>query len=347
MVEIDGIQKEWGDRVGYGKVKARRGRNVQGGQYFRPAPKPKLTPAERLQSVLKKSPEVMVKISGGGKDMLHIKAHLDYISRNGEVALENEQGDSILGKEEVREVRDDWRSSGIRSDNGYRREAFNIVLSMPPGTDREGVKNAAREFARETFNGHQYAFAAHDDEKHPHVHLVVKAQDREGVRLNPRKADLQHWRETFAEKLQEQNIDAAATPRQARGIVQKPEKQVLRHIQTDFRNKKRDKPSRVLTAQHKDIAVEAKGGKTKLNPAQAPIAASRKKVVTAYGVLARTLAAGSQEDRLAAMGIVNLVKNMPPLKTQHESRVEQLSEKLRAVRAEIEKPPVKRRDIER
>jgi len=64
------------------------------------------------------------------------------------------------------------------------------MLSMPPGTDRESVKKAARNFAREVFENHQYVFVAHEDEKHPHVHIAVKAVDRDGIRMNPRKADL-------------------------------------------------------------------------------------------------------------------------------------------------------------
>ena len=46
----------------------------------------------------------------------------------------------------------------------------------------------------------------------------------DGVRLNPRKTDLRHWRETFAEKLREQSIDANATPGKARGVARKAEK---------------------------------------------------------------------------------------------------------------------------
>ena len=51
------------------------------------------------------------------------------------------------------------------------------------------------EFAHQ----HRYAMALHAEQKdghgkHPHVHLVVKAEHQfEGLRLNPRKADLQRW----------------------------------------------------------------------------------------------------------------------------------------------------------
>ena len=48
---------------------------------------------------------------------------------------------------------------------------------------------------------------------HPHVHLTVKAVGLDGVRLNPRKADLQRWREGFAEALREHGIEATTTSR--------------------------------------------------------------------------------------------------------------------------------------
>ena len=109
--------------------------------------------------------------------MIRIKAHFDYISRNGEVGLENEAGQTIQGRESVMDLRDEWKYGlyGTPEDS-HRKEAFNIVLSMPAGTDRQAVKDAARVFAATEFAGnHQYVFAAHDDEDHPHVHLCVKA----------------------------------------------------------------------------------------------------------------------------------------------------------------------------
>ena len=38
-----------------------------------------------------------------------------------------------------------------------------------------------------------------------------RAESRHGKRLNPRKADLHRWRETFAEKLRDQGIEAEVT----------------------------------------------------------------------------------------------------------------------------------------
>lgn len=321
---LDDAIKDWGDRVGYGKVKGKKGRNIAGGSYNKPAAPRTPVSKGRLIRTINKAPEVMVKISGGAKDMGGIKAHLDYISRNGEIELEDEQGRTNLGKEDVRDLRDEWKGAGIPYENGKRKEAFNIILSMPPGTDRAAVKNAAREFAKATFDGHQYAFAAHDDEKHPHVHLTVKAVSREGIRLNPRKADLQHWRETFAEKLQNFGIEANATPRQARGVVRKPEKQAIRHIQKEYKNGKRAQPARVVVAQARAANDEIAGKAVHQNPAQANIVAARKSTNAAFKGVADALLKGDQQDRELALQLVNFVKAMPPLKTRHELIVEQL-----------------------
>ncbi len=327
---IDGIIKDWGDRLYYSPVKGSRGRNVRSGgstQAAKPVPKPN-GPAtrEKLTRTANKAPEVMVKISGGGKNMQHIKAHMDYISRNGDVVLEDENGDIHKGVEAVRDVRDAWAKGriGIPYEGEKRREAFNIVLSMPEGTDRQAVTQAARAFAKEQFDNHQYVFATHDDEKHPHVHLAVKAVGNDGIRLNPRKGDLQYWREQFAEKLRDEGIEANATPRRARGVVQKAEKQAIRHINADYEQGSREQPAKVTVAQKLAAEAELENGEKHNNPAQAKIETARKETQHAYGQVARALATGDVEDKKLALDIVRLVKAMPPVITQHENLVESL-----------------------
>lgn len=334
---LDDAIKDWGERVGFGKVKGKKGRNIAGGSYSKPAPQRAPVNKARLTSTIRKAPEVMVKISGGGKDMGSIKAHLDYISRNGEIELEDEQGRTNLGMEDVRDLRDEWKGAGIPYENGKRKEAFNIVLSMPPGTDRAAVKNAAREFAKATFDGHQYAFAAHDDEKHPHVHLTVKAASKEGIRLNPRKADLQHWRETFAEKLHDFGIEANATPRQARGIVLKQEKQAIVHIQKDFLAGKRDKPAIVVTARIESALAEV-AGKNRHQIGNHEIhVATRQKSHAAFKGIADALLKGDQQDRQLALQLVNFIKAMPSIKTKHDLMVERVRDDYQKAVGGVEK----------
>ena len=290
MTMIDDALKAWDEKYHFKSLRGRAAKMAFTGiRIPASAQKPKrvsgaVSARDRLKGIVRKTPEVMVKVSGGGKGMRAIKAHMDYISRNGDVALENEGGLIFDGKEAVRDLRDIWKFGqyGIPEES-QRKEAFNIVLSMPPGTDRKSVTDAAREFAKSEFGENfHYVFATHDDEKHPHVHLCVNAQGIDGTRLNPRKADLQRWREGFAEALREHGIEANATPRLVRGARRRTRRQPALHADASQRR------------------VES--------PERAPKAAP--KVVNGYAVLAKALAQGDQEDRQLATGIVETVRSM-------------------------------------
>jgi hypothetical protein len=235
---IDTLIAEWGERLYYRPVRSRPAKKSNSGLLIAVATATRNAQwrAGRVRTLTalttKKAPEVMVKISGSSRGMNKIRAHLEYISRNGKVELENENGEKISSREGVRDLCDEWKNGlyGVPAE-GTKREAFNIVLSMPPGTDRARVNAAAVEFAQHQFGeNHQFVAAAHDDERHPHVHLCVKSLGLDGTRLNPRKADLQHWREQFAESLRHHGIEANATPRFARGQNKNPVRQMDLHM---------------------------------------------------------------------------------------------------------------------
>jgi type IV secretory pathway VirD2 relaxase len=96
---------------------------------------------------------------------------------------------------------------------------------MPPGTNPEKVYTAVQSFCREEFAlKHRYVMALHTDEHHPHVHVVLRASDELGKRLNIKKAHLKDWREKFAAHLREQGVPANATPRMSRMPEQKTQR---------------------------------------------------------------------------------------------------------------------------
>lgn len=237
--------------------------------------------------VVTNSAEVMVKITGFGKGGGHVKAHLHYISRKGEVELENDRGEVFSGKAEVNDFFKGWEddfSRGRRHQN--QRDTLHMVLSMPESTDPDAVRDAVRGFAKETFGqNHEYVFALHTDEPHPHCHLTVKMQGVDGGRLNPRKADLQAWREGFAENLLKLGVDASATPRPSRGVIKKAESSVVRHIE---RGDKTHKPrvSRARAAKIKEAAdeltQEAKGLSAAPKPWEEAIKTRQKKIRAAW-----------------------------------------------------------------
>lgn len=299
---IDGIIKEWGERLNYGRVHGRKTRNITGGRINKPSPYKTTTSARgRLQATIRKAPEVMVKITGGGKDMARIKAHIQYISRNGEVELENEQGDVYQGSKDLKDIYSNWKNDGYRivDENGRRREAFNFVLSMPPNTNRDAVTMAVRDFAKEQFSDHQYLMVTHKDEDHPHVHLTVKAVSHNGIRLNPRKADLQAYRECFADRLCAYDVIANATPRHVRGTFKK-DKQAVKHIDKSYEEGKRQFPSYVSQLKNKpqSQAIKDKVYKT------------RNEVIKDYHKIAKALANGNPEDRKLAVEVAYFAKNI-------------------------------------
>ncbi len=100
-------------------------------------------------------------------------------------------------------------------------------------------------------------FALHTDEPHPHVHLTVKMTGFDGKRLNPRKADLRNWREEFALAMRDQGVDAEATPRPSRGIVKKPESQIIRHIERGDKTHQ-PRPSKVKVLKELEAIEEIK-----------------------------------------------------------------------------------------
>ncbi|MGY4831824.1 relaxase/mobilization nuclease domain-containing protein (plasmid) [Sphaerotilaceae bacterium SBD11-9] len=173
----------------------------------------------KAKRVAKGAPEVLVKVKSFAKGGVSVKRQLQYISRNGQVDMETEQGETITGRVAVAEHIQSWRSE---LDNGgkypNRRDTAHIILSMPPGTDPTAVLEASRQFARKTFaENHEYVLALHTDEESPHVHLIVKALGFDGKRLHIDRERSQEMREVFADALRDQGTEAEATPAASRG----------------------------------------------------------------------------------------------------------------------------------
>jgi hypothetical protein len=182
--------------------------------------RPRGGPRTEIRAAVRRAPEVMVKVTGGGRGMGPIGAHMDYISKNGTREIETDDGGTLKGKEALRDLKRAWRYAGSEiPQTSHRREAFNVILSMPKGTEAAIVRAAARDMARAEFRGHRYLMVLHTHQANPHVHVLVRAESEDGGRLNPRKADLHRWRERFASALRSYGVEAAATRQAPRGAV--------------------------------------------------------------------------------------------------------------------------------
>lgn len=266
----------------------------------------------KLARVARRSPEVMVKVSGSARGAKGLKQHLAYITRNGALVAEREGGELVVGKEGVKSLAEDWWMDAQRGRGVRARDTINLVLSMPPDIDRKAVAEAAGAFARNAFGGqYDYLMAVHEDTDHPHAHVTVKTRGYAGQRLDPKKADLQAWREAFAEQLQERGVDAAATPRAARGVVRKGQKQVIRHLDA-----RRGSRVTLWKLQQAVKAAEAGAEPASAGPWVRAIAERQRKVRAAWATIGQALEA---EGHVAmAIEVKQFLAGMPPVETERE-----------------------------
>ena len=195
----------------------------------------------QLARIIRRAPEVMVKVTGSTRDGGHLMRHLDYISRNGKLTLEGPDGERLDRREEMKVMAAAWALEATLEPGGRKDRPLSrsIVLSMPRGTDATRLQDAARAFAAEAFGERfPYVFAVHDEGGHPHVHLTVRALGSDGIRLNPRKADLEVWRQRFAQALRDRGVEAEASPRRARGVLHRAEPTPVRNLREHMRGLK-------------------------------------------------------------------------------------------------------------
>jgi hypothetical protein len=118
----------------------------------------------------------------------------------------------------------------------------------------------------------------------------VRAEGKDGKRLNPRKADLRRWRETFAEKLREQGIEAEASPQITRGGSRRTERLWHRKARDDGRER----------------------GPREGEQAPLKLTRSRRDAAQAWCEIAKALASSPDvEDRKLAQSIVQYARHLP------------------------------------
>jgi len=221
MIELptDRLLEEWGNRLLRGRRHFVSDGLPIGGRLGAG------TVRRKVRAIVRRAPQVMVKVTGGGRGMRAIKAHMAYISKRGNLEVEDQEGNRYKGPQTINMLAREWRHAGTHiPEKSNRREAFNVILSMPRGTEAIVVRAAAREMVRSEFKGHRFAMVLHEHQENPHVHVVVRAERDDGRRLNPRKPDLHRWRERFAAALRGYGIEAAATRQAVRGVDRRPDR---------------------------------------------------------------------------------------------------------------------------
>lgn len=175
------------------------------------------TARAKMARILRGAPEVLVKVTGRQKGGSHVKAHLEYIGRRGDVEIESRDGESLTSKEDIAERAAEW-SDTLKWRSRPTVSSVSLVFSMPASTAPDKVLGAVRTLAHAEFgDNHDYVLVLHTDTPRPHVHLTVQAEGLDRTRFNPRPVQLNRLRERFARELRSRGVAAEATPRRARG----------------------------------------------------------------------------------------------------------------------------------
>ncbi|OLB15587.1 MAG: hypothetical protein AUH10_01465 [Gammaproteobacteria bacterium 13_2_20CM_66_19] len=295
VVDLRGDQKALLDLASYGRR----------GPGHRPLTKAEI---EHVSRTVRRVPEVMIKVSGGARTLRGVRSHLDYIGREGRGEVETDEGVRLQERGFEKDLVKDW-DLDLEAHRRYTERAIaagrkppklvhNLVFSMPRGTPPDKLLKAVRTFAREKFAlQHRYALALHTDQGHPHVHVVVKAESEQGVRLNIRKATLRGWRRDFARYLCELGVEANATERAVRG---------------------------------KRESSKLDGIYLRVEPGKAKLLETRKEVERGWRAVSEILVAEGQPE-LAAQVRAFAAKMSPP-RTDRESIAERLLERVHHAR---------------
>lgn len=271
----------------------------------------------KLARIVRKAPEVMVKVSGRQRGGGHVSAHLEYIGRHGKLEVETGDGERISSVAGLRALAAEWEALDDATNRGKPRPtSISMVLSMPAGIPADIVRDAARAFARvELGERFSYAMALHTDTDHPHVHVTVAAEGQGGLRFNPRKADLHAFRESFAHELRARGVECEATPRRARGVVRKPDLSAVRHIDLRAERRPRGRGGESVRQRRRTLDEAsriARSSRPDYRPQDDQALRRQQTIRSAYQDAVKALeGTGKPEDRMLAEEVRAFVADMP------------------------------------
>ncbi|MDE0877545.1 MAG: relaxase/mobilization nuclease domain-containing protein [Sphingomonas bacterium] len=286
-----------------------------------------------LARVVRRTPEVVVKVTGRKKGAGHLGAHLDYIGRHGDVPLETRDGEQITTKADAERIADEW-SDALYWRQGTTVSAVAMVFSMPAGTDPETVKQAVREAAERMIgDNHDYVMALHTDTDRPHVHLTVQAEGLDRKRFDPRREDLFRFREAFAEALRSRGVEAEATPRYTRGQGRAGTSMALTQLRARIRSGASRQPTEADLRQARE-AMQIALGKAQQPPFVSKTRDRWKETKRKYEAAAQRLdRTGDRDDRRLARDVRQFIQERADIETVPDRMLRDAEKRVRDAQA--------------
>ena len=178
-------------------------------------------------AITAKHGQSVVKVVSYGRGRESVLNQVNYIGRRGRTELETRDAGPIKTTKDVADFVEDWAVDFDTRANS--RNTVHLVVSVKAGTDRDAAHAAVRDYAATVFGpNHDYVLVRHTDTEHPHSHIIVKLRGDDGTKLDPRKAELQTWREAYARAARGQGILLDASPRRDRARGRKGERMSAR-----------------------------------------------------------------------------------------------------------------------
>ena len=105
---IDGVLVQWGERLFYPGNRIVSSRTPRLGPFRSRAELIR----SRIEATVRRAPQVMVKVTGGGRGMKAIAAHFRYITKNGRLEIEDDRGVVEQGKDALKDIEHQWQFGG-------------------------------------------------------------------------------------------------------------------------------------------------------------------------------------------------------------------------------------------
>ncbi|NDL70840.1 relaxase/mobilization nuclease domain-containing protein [Vreelandella alkaliphila] len=149
---------------------------------------------------------VTVKIVSYACNADQLESDLLFISKYGDVELEDERGLFVFTKEMVRDLARDWAATKPALGKKHRYTT-NLVLLTPACIEPNKIKAAAHNFAKREFShNHQYVLALYEHDRNPHAYLTILNFGFDGRCLRIKRGFIQQLQKSFAAELERREV---------------------------------------------------------------------------------------------------------------------------------------------
>lgn len=303
----------------------------------------------KAEKYARDTPEVVMKFDKTSvKSAHHLQESGRYISRNGKLECEDDEGQVLAGTEAI----DDRMRSWVEDEELYQQTgagrpsdklARRFIVSTPPGTDPEALKKVVRDFVVAEFKsrGFEFIWTIHTDKAHPHAHVLIRNRSADGHRLHYSNQELRAMRERFCVIAEQYGIDLNATSRAVRGKTRrdKPIERVYQEQRGSQHLYEKFRIEELVKALKEGRELDEPELMKKVRMTRTEILKNAAEYVEE---LRRT---GKPEDLTLAASIEKKIREMPPVESAQEERLRKAKAKIarkKQQRTEAEKARAER-----